>query len=117
MRINEPMEGSFTITDTSGINKLIESMKKESKMVEDKMIAFMDELERRGITVSGETCFICNDGAVLFSPNDKGGVDLILVRHPVKLDYSLGITDSDIELWRGTGELIEALGGKDNGGD
>jgi hypothetical protein len=77
--------------------------------VEEKISAFLEELEKRGIEITGETAFICNDGAVLFSPNERGAVDIFLVRNPVKIDYTLGITDREIELWKTTGELMEEL--------
>lgn len=83
-------------------------------MVEDKINLFLEEVEKQGIEVSGETAFICNDGAVLLIPNEGGGVDITLVRNPIKLDYNLGITEADIEIWKVTGELAEELGGEEN---
>lgn len=79
--------------------------------VEEKITKFLDELERKGIEIDGETAFICNDGAVLFSPNDRGAVDIILVRNPVKVDYTLGITDKDVELWNTTAEIVKEMEG------
>ena len=81
-------------------------------MVADKINLFLEELEKRGVEINGETAFICNDGAVLFSPNENGAVDIILVRNPVKIDYDLGITDEDIELWKTTADIIQELGGE-----
>ena len=80
--------------------------------VEEKISNFLEELDKRGIEITGETAFICNDGAVLFSPNERGAVDIILVRNPVKIDYDLGITDAEVELWKTTAELVEELGGE-----
>ena len=77
--------------------------------VEEKITLFLDELKKRGIEITGETAFICNDGAVLFSPNERGAVDIILVRNPVKIDYTLGITDKDVELWVATDEILKEL--------
>lgn len=82
--------------------------------VEEKVSLFLEELEKRGIQITGETAFICNDGAVLFCPNERGAVDIMLVRNPVKVDYNLGITDAEVALWKTTEELAEELGGKDN---
>lgn len=81
-------------------------------MVEEKINLFLEELEKRGVEINGETAFICNDGAVLFSINERGAVDILLVRNPVKIDYNLGITDKDMDLWKTTGELMQALGGE-----
>lgn len=81
-------------------------------MVEDKITLFLDELEKRGIEIAGETAFICNDGAVLFSINENNAVDIILVRNPIKIDYDLGITDKDMEIWKTTTEIMQELGGK-----
>ena len=80
-------------------------------MLEDKINLFLEELHQRDIEISGETAFICNDGAVLFSPNERGAVDIILVRNPVKIDYTLGITDKDVELWATTDEILKELEG------
>ena len=77
----------------------------------DKLDAFLAELEKRGIEISGDTAFLCNDGAVLFVQNERGGVDISIVRNLVPFDYSLGITDEDVELWRG----LEEMGGSENG--
>lgn len=76
-------------------------------MVEDKINLFLEELEKRFIEIHGETAFICNDGAVLFSPNEEGGVDISVVRNPVHIDYDLGITDKDIEIWKAIEEIME----------
>lgn len=79
--------------------------------VEEKVSKFLEELEKRGVEIDGETAFICNDGAVLFSPNERGAVDIILVRNPIKIDYDLGITDKDVELWTTTDEILKELEG------
>lgn len=80
--------------------------------VEEKISLFLEELEKRDIQITGETAFICNDGVVLFCPNERGAVDIGLVRNPVKIDYNLGITDAEVELWKVTGELVDELGGE-----
>lgn len=79
-------------------------------MVEDKINSFLEELEKRGIEIHGETAFLCKDGVVMFVPNERGAVDIMLVRNPVQIDYELGITDTDVELWKTTGELMQELG-------
>lgn len=85
------------------------------KNMVDKLDAFLAELEKRGIQISGDTAFLCSDGAVLFVQNERGGVDVSIVRNLVSIDYSLGITDEDVENWRNTEELFEELGGSENG--
>lgn len=82
--------------------------------VEEKINLFLEELEKQGIEITGETAFICNDGAVLFSPNERGAVDIILVRNPVKIDYTLGITDQDVELWATTDEILKEMEGTED---
>lgn len=77
--------------------------------VEDKISKFLEEIEKRGIEITGETAFICNDGAVLFTPNERGAVDIILVRNPVKIDYTLGITDKEVEIWATTEEILKEI--------
>ncbi len=79
--------------------------------VEEKISLFLEELEKRDIQITGETAFICNDGAVLFCPNESGAVDIILVRNPVKIDYALGITDAEVELWATTDEILKEMEG------
>lgn len=80
--------------------------------VEEKINLFLEELEKQGIEITGETAFICNDGAVLFSPNERGAVDIILVRNSVKIDYTLGITDQDVELWATIDEILKEMEGE-----
>lgn len=80
-------------------------------MIEDKVNAFLEELEKRGIEIIGETVFVCNDGAVMFMPTERNTVDIALVRNPIKIDYTLGITDEDMKIWRAEGELMQELGG------
>lgn len=82
--------------------------------MEEKINLFLEELQKREIEINGETAFICNDGAVLFSPNERGAVDIILVRNPVKIDYTLGITDQDVELWATTDEILKEMEGTED---
>ena len=79
-------------------------------MVEDKINLFLEELENQGIEITGETAFICKDGVVLFVPNERNAVDIMLVRNPVHIDYELGITDKEVELWKTTADLMQELG-------
>lgn len=81
--------------------------------VEEKISKFLEELEKQGIEITGETAFICNDGAVLFSPNERGALNILLVRNPVKIDYTLGITDQEVELWATTADIMQELGGNE----
>lgn len=81
-------------------------------MVEDKINLFLEELEKRGIEIAGETAFICKDGVIMFVPNERGAVDIMLVRNLVEIDYNLGITDEDVERWNTTAELMQELGGE-----
>ena len=53
----------------------------------------------------------------MFMPNEEGKVDIGVVRNLVKLDYTLGITDKDVELWKTAGELMQELGGMEDGRD
>ena len=80
--------------------------------IEEKVAKFLEELENQGRDITGETAFICNDGAVLFIPNDRGAVDILIVRNPVKIDYTLGITDKEVELWVTTDEIMQEFGGE-----
>ena len=78
-------------------------------MIEEKITAFLDHLKDQGIEITGETTFICNDGAVLFIPNERGGVDIAVVRNPIKVDYTLGITDKEVKLWATTAEIVKEM--------
>ena len=75
--------------------------------MEEKLDKSLAYLEENNVEISGETAFKCDDGIVLFSPNDRGGVDIAIIRNVIELNYTLGITDADIEMWKTTGELIE----------
>ena len=81
-------------------------------MVEDKLNLFFEELENKGIEIHGETAFICKDGVVLIVPNERGAVDIMLVRNPVHIDYELGVTDKDVELWKTATDIMQELGGE-----
>lgn len=78
-------------------------------MVEEKIELFLEELEKQGVEIAGETAILCNDGVVMFMPNEEGKVDIGVVRNLVKLDYTLGITDSDVELWRTVGSIVKEM--------
>lgn len=91
--------------------------REDHKMVEDKINLFLEELEKQDIEIAGETAILCNDGVVMFMPNEEGKVDIGVVRNLVKLDYTLGITDKDVELWGTAGEIMQELGGVENGRD
>lgn len=80
--------------------------------VEEKLSLFLEELQNREIEIHGETAFICKDGVVLFIPNERGTVDIMLVRNPVQIDYELGITDQEVEMWKTTAEIMQELGGE-----
>ena len=67
--------------------------------MEEKLDKFLAYLEENGVEISGETAFKCDDGIVLFSPNDGGGVDIAIIRNVIELNYSLGITDADVNLF------------------
>lgn len=82
-------------------------------MVEEKLALFLEELEKQGIEITGETAVICNDSVICFVPNNEGKVDISITRNVIKLDYSLGLTDKDVELWCATVELMQELGGGD----
>lgn len=78
--------------------------------MEEKLDKFLEFLEENDIEISGETAFKCNDGIVLFSPNEGGGVDIAIIRNVTDLDYSLGITDKDVELFGTVVGIAEELG-------
>lgn len=82
-------------------------------MVEDKINLFLEELEKQGIEITGETAVICNDSVICFVPNNEDKVDISITRNVIRLDYNLGLTDKDVELWCTTGELMQELGGED----
>ncbi|AVM69735.1 hypothetical protein C3V36_11090 [Lachnospiraceae bacterium oral taxon 500] len=77
-------------------------------MIEEKITAFLDHLKAQGVEITGETVFICNDGVVLFIPNERG-VDIAVVRNPITVDYTLGITDKEVELWTTTAEIVKEM--------
>ena len=78
-------------------------------MIEEKITAFLEPLKERGIELTAEIAFICSDGAVLFIPNEQGGIDIAVVRNPIKVDYTLGITDKEVELWITTAEIVKEM--------
>lgn len=81
---------------------------KEKKM-EEKLDKFLAYLEENGVEISGETAFKCNDGVVLFSPNEGGGVDIAIIRNVIGLNYNLGITDADVKLFNTEVGIMQEL--------
>ena len=80
--------------------------------MEEKLDKFLSFLEENNIEISGETAFKCDDGIVLFSPNDEGGVDISIIRNVIELNYSLGITDADVNLFNTEVGIMQELGGE-----
>lgn len=80
--------------------------------MEEKLDKFLSFLEENNIEISGETAFKCDDGIVLFSPNDEGGVDIAIIRNVIELNYSLGITDADVNLFNTEVGIMQELGGE-----
>lgn len=79
--------------------------------MEEKLDKFLAYLEENGVEISGETAFKCDDGIVLFSPNEGGGVDIAIIRNVVELNYNLGITDADVNLFNTEVGIMQELGG------
>lgn len=82
-------------------------------MVEDKLNLFLEELEKQGVEIAGDTALVCNDSVVLFTPNDRGAVDIAIVTTVKKVDYNLGITEAELELWNTTTSIMQELGGEE----
>lgn len=80
--------------------------------MEEKLDKFLSFLEENNIEISGETAFKCDDGIVLFSPNDEGGVDIAIIRNVIELNYNLGITDADVNLFNTEVGIMQKLGGE-----
>lgn len=80
--------------------------------MEEKLDKFLSFLEENNIEISGEIAFKCDDGIVLFSPNDEGGVDIAIIRNVIELNYNLGITDADVNLFNTEVGIMQELGGE-----
>ena len=83
--------------------------------MEEKLDKFLAYLEENGVEIFGETAFKCDDGIVLFSPNEGGGVDIAIIRNVIELNYSLGITDADVNLFNTEVGIMQELGGSEDG--
>lgn len=83
--------------------------------MEEKLDKFLAYLEENGVEISGETAFKCDDGIVLFSPNEGGGVDIAIIRNVIELNYNLGITDADVNLFNTEVGIMQELGGSEDG--
>ena len=46
------------------------------------------------------------------SPNEGGGVDITIIRNVVELNYNLGITDADVNLFNTEVGIMQELGGE-----
>lgn len=83
--------------------------------MEEKLDKFLAYLEENGVEISGEIAFKCDDGIVLFSPNEGGGVDIAIIRNVIELNYNLGITDADVNLFNTEVGIMQELGGSEDG--
>lgn len=83
--------------------------------MEEKLDKFLAYLEENGVEISGETAFKCDDGIVLFSPNEGGGVDIAIIRNVIELNSNLGITDADVNLFNTEVGIMQELGGSEDG--
>ena len=81
-------------------------------MVEDRLSLFLEELEKQGVEITGTTAIVCNDSVVVFKPNEREAVDIEVVTTTKKLDYNLGITEAELELWNTTTGIMQELGGE-----
>lgn len=76
----------------------------------DKINLFFEEVEKRGIEVqAGQTAIVCKDGVVILSTNEDQNVDIMVVNNRLDLDYSLGITDAEVDQFKIAGEIMEEL--------
>lgn len=46
------------------------------------------------------------------SPNEGGGVDIAIIRNVIELNYNLGITDADVNLFNTEVGIMQELGGE-----
>ena len=82
--------------------------------MEEKLDKFLAYLEENGVEISGETAFKCDDGIVLFSPNEGGGVDIaVFYRYDVPGGPHGGngrISQKVISVFGGTGGIRASIG-------
>lgn len=48
-------------------------------------------------------------------PNEGGGVDIAIIRNVIELNYNLGITDADVNLFNTEVGIMQELGGSEDG--
>lgn len=51
----------------------------------------------------------------MFLTNEGGGVDIAIIRNVIELNYSLGITDADVNLFNTEVGIMQELGGSEDG--
>ena len=71
----------------------------------DKTQAVLDEIEKRGLSLSRETAVICDDTVAFIRAEDgelgESGISMILCNDILRLDgFEVGITPEDIENWQ-----------------
>lgn len=71
----------------------------------DKVNLFFEEMEKQGIEVqAGQTALVCKDGVVILTTNSEGSVDILVVNNRIDVDYTLGITNDEVNEFK---ELVE----------
>lgn len=53
--------------------------------------------------------------STLLSPNEGGGVDIAIIRNVIELNYNLGITDADVNIFNTEVGIMQELGGSEDG--
>ena len=53
-----------------------------------------------------------NKSGIWCKPNDGGGVDIAIIRNVIELNYNLGITDADVNLFNTEVGIMQELGGE-----
>lgn len=77
----------------------------------EKVNLFFEEMEKRGMEVqAGQTAIVCSDGVVILSTNEEGSVDIMVINNRIDMDYTLGITNTEVNQFKIAGEIMSEMG-------
>lgn len=78
----------------------------------DKTDKFFEALEKAGVEFGvGQTAIVCKDGVVMVSVDEENGsCDVIMCNNKIDFDYSLGITNEDVEQFKTVAGIAVEMG-------
>lgn len=77
--------------------------------IQERLDAFFDEINSRGIEFTGgQHAIVCSDCVIVLNV-EENGVGVSVINNRIDIDYAVGITDAEVVEFKTVAELAEAL--------